>query len=77
MIVKTHWALLTTEGFTDFESKESDLWGSRGVFLAGAFMLYMALMNFKYTVASLLRQIQKKSREMPKVAGGAEASKSE
>lgn len=34
----------------DLEAKESDLWGSRGVALAGLSMLYMALMNFRGTV---------------------------
>lgn len=34
----------------DPERKESDLWGSRGVFVAGANMIFMAAMNFKNTV---------------------------
>ncbi len=34
----------------DPERKDSDLWGSRGVFLAGAMNMYMAVMNFKNTV---------------------------
>ena len=36
----------------DPERKETDLWGSRGVFLAGAMMTYMAVMNFLNTVVS-------------------------
>jgi hypothetical protein len=34
----------------DLEAKDSDLWGSRGVTLAGMCMLYMALMNFRGTL---------------------------
>ena len=36
----------------DLEAKESDLWGSRGVALAGLCMLYMAVMNFCGTLVS-------------------------
>ena len=34
----------------DLETKESDLWGSRGVALAGLMMLFMALQNFRGTL---------------------------
>ena len=34
----------------DFEPKESDLWGSRGVALAGLCMLFMAINNFRGTL---------------------------
>ena len=39
-----------THSAQDLEAKESDLWGSRGVTLAGLNMLYMALMNFRGTL---------------------------
>ncbi|GAB4822454.1 hypothetical protein N2152v2_009500 [Parachlorella kessleri] len=54
MMLGTFWAFMTPEGYLDPERKETDLWGSRGVFLAGAMMTYMAVMNFLNTVATLI-----------------------
>lgn len=54
MVANTYWALLSTEGFLDPENKESDLWGSRGVALAGLMMIYMAFRNFVNTVATIV-----------------------
>lgn len=56
MIVGTYWAVLSTEGYTDFERKDTDLWGSRGVFLAGLMMMYMGAMNFSNTIATIARK---------------------
>ena len=54
MLMYTAWALLSPEGFLNLEDKESDLWGSRGVALAGAIMIFMAAKNFLNTVATIV-----------------------
>ena len=61
MVTHTAWALLSPEGFLDPEKKESDLWGSRGVALAGGMMMFMAGKNFVNTVATIVGK--RKSRE--------------
>lgn len=54
MTMHTAWALMSPEGFLDPEQKESDLWGSRGVAVAGLCMMYMAFKNFTNTVATIV-----------------------
>ena len=44
---------LRNPSMQDLETKESDLWGSRGVALAGLIMLFMALQNFRGTLVRL------------------------
>ncbi|KAG7666873.1 hypothetical protein Ndes2526B_g04637 [Nannochloris sp. 'desiccata'] len=53
MLMYTAWALLSPEGFLNLEDKDSDLWGSRGVALAGGIMIYMAARNFINTIATI------------------------
>jgi hypothetical protein len=53
MLTYTAWALLSPEGFLNLEDKDSDLWGSRGVALAGLLMMFMAARNFINTVATI------------------------
>jgi hypothetical protein len=36
------------------ERKESDLWGSRGIFLVGIMLIYMAGMNFLNTIRTIV-----------------------
>jgi len=67
MMTKTYWALLSAEGFLDPENKESDLWGSRGVALAGIMMAVMALRNFVNTVATILRKRTSNEKAMSKI----------
>ena len=50
----TYRSLLSTEGFLDMEAHESDLRGSRGVFMAGSLTLFMGVCNMKNTFATLL-----------------------
>lgn len=45
---------LRNPSMQDLETKESDLWGSRGVALAGLMMLFMALQNFRGTLVRLI-----------------------
>jgi hypothetical protein len=56
---------LSVEGFLDPESGESDLWGSRGVALSGAAMLYMAGMNFWHTADTLAGKFGGGARRPP------------
>ncbi|KDD76028.1 TMPIT-like protein, partial [Helicosporidium sp. ATCC 50920] len=53
MIRQTFWAVLTLEGLLDWETKGSDLWGSRGFFFVGCLMLFMAVNNFLHTIDTI------------------------
>jgi hypothetical protein len=68
MMRQTYPALLSTEGFLDPERKESDLWGSRGVALAGAMMLYMAFRNFVNTAATIIDKRGSRERAVSRLA---------
>lgn len=68
MVTKTYWALLSPEGFLDPENKESDLWGSRGVALAGIMMLFMASKNFVNTVATIINKRTSKEKAISRIA---------
>ena len=46
-------SLLSAEGYLDMEAHDSDLRGSRGVFLAGVLTLYMGVLNMLNTLATL------------------------
>ncbi|KAK9818394.1 hypothetical protein WJX72_011969 [[Myrmecia] bisecta] len=63
IVLRTWRSLFDPEGWLDLERHESDLRGSRGVSIAGALMLGMALCNFRNTVATILekRQIRRKA----------------
>ena len=51
------WQSLTTpEGYLDMERHESDLRGSRGVFLAGVLMCFMGLCNMRNTLATIMEK---------------------
>ena len=52
-MVMTWRSLLSPEGYLDMEAHDSDLRGSRGVFLAGALTLYMGILNMLNTFATL------------------------
>ena len=67
MLTKTYWALLSLEGFLDPEKKESDLWGSRGVALAGLLMIYMAIKNFYYTIETAVAKLRAKRQARMRV----------
>ncbi len=51
----------------DPESRESDLWGSRGVFIAGIMMIYMAVRNFHNTVATIIGKQSSQKRRLNKL----------
>lgn len=53
MMAMTWRSLLSPEGYLDMEAHDSDLRGSRGVFLAGALTLYMGVLNMLNTFATL------------------------
>lgn len=64
MYASTSWSLSSLEGFLDPERPGSDLWGSRGVAVAGAMMMFMAAKNFQNTIATIIgkRRSRKQSR---------------
>ena len=53
MMTMTWRSLLSAEGYLDMEAHDSDLRGSRGVFLAGMFTFYMGVLNMLNTLATL------------------------
>lgn len=57
----------------DLEPHESDLRGSRGIFLVGALMTYMAVGNFKNTVITIRNKGKVKTRG-PKGPGPSNAT---
>ena len=67
MLSKTYWAFLSLEGFLDPERKESDLWGSRGVAMAGVLMVFMATKNFYYTIESAIAKLNAKKQSQDRV----------
>ncbi len=54
MFSKTQWSWRSLEGFLDPERPGTDLWGSRGVALAGIMMMMMALANWKNTIQTIV-----------------------
>ena len=52
-MIMTWRSLLSPEGYLDMEAHDSDLRGSRGVFLAGALTWYMGILNMLNTFATL------------------------
>ncbi|KAI3429588.1 hypothetical protein D9Q98_005674 [Chlorella vulgaris] len=68
MVQSNYRSLLNPEGYLDLEAKDSDLWGSRGVTLAGMCMLYMALMNFRGTLASIVGKARAKEKRQARIA---------
>ena len=68
MLTQTAWALLSSEGFLDPERKESDLWGSRGVALAGVIMMYMAVRNFQSTIATIVGKQAPRAKAVTRIA---------
>jgi len=68
MLTHTAWALLSSEGFLDPERKDSDLWGSRGVALAGVIMMYMAVRNFQSTVATIVGKQASRVKAVTRIA---------
>lgn len=54
MFSKTQWSWRSLEGFLDPERPGTDLWGSRGVALAGIMMMLMALANWKNTIQTIV-----------------------
>ena len=54
MFSKTQWSWHSLEGFLDPERPGTDLWGSRGVALAGIMMMLMAVANWKNTIQTIL-----------------------
>ncbi|PSC69322.1 transmembrane 120-like protein isoform B [Micractinium conductrix] len=67
MVTSNFNSFLSPEGYLDLEAKESDLWGSRGVALAGLCMLYMALMNFRGTVAAIVGRARAKEKALARI----------
>lgn len=67
MIRQTYWSLTTAEGILDPEKHESDLWGSRGVCLVGVLLMYMALMNFTQTVATITEKVCSRERAIARL----------
>ena len=53
MMMMTWRSLLSAEGYLDMEAHDSDLRGSRGVFLAGVLTFYMGVLNMLNTFATL------------------------
>ena len=53
MMMMTWRSLLSAEGYLDMEAHDSDLRGSRGVFLAGVLTFYMGVLNMLNTLATL------------------------
>ncbi|KAL3137129.1 hypothetical protein ABBQ32_006701 [Trebouxia sp. C0010 RCD-2024] len=53
MMLMTWRSLLSAEGYLDMEAHDSDLRGSRGVFLAGVLTFYMGVLNMGNTLATL------------------------
>lgn len=53
MMLMTWRSLLSAEGYLDMEAHDSDLRGSRGVFLAGVLTFYMGVSNMGNTFATL------------------------
>jgi len=53
MMAMTWRSLLSPEGYLDMEAHDSDLRGSRGVFLAGGLTLYMGVLNMLNTFATM------------------------
>ena len=53
MMLMTWRSLLSAEGYLDMEAHDSDLRGSRGVFLAGVLTFYMGVLNMVNTLATL------------------------
>jgi len=68
MLMYTAWALLSPEGFLNLEDKDSDLWGSRGVALAGGIMLFMAAKNFINTVATIVGKRASKEKAVSRIS---------
>lgn len=68
MIRQTYWALLSREGFLDPEASGSDLWGARGVAVAGCLMIFTALNNFTHTAGTILRKRTGRGRALVRVA---------
>ncbi len=54
MFSKTQWSWRSLEGFLDPERPGTDLWGSRGVALAGIMMMLMALANWINTIQTIV-----------------------
>ncbi|KAL4449473.1 hypothetical protein ABPG77_007117 [Micractinium sp. CCAP 211/92] len=67
MVHSNFQSFLSPEGYLDLEAKDSDLWGSRGVALAGLSMLYMALMNFRGTLASIVGKARAKEKAIARI----------
>lgn len=67
MVTHTAWALLSPEGFLDPERKDSDLWGSRGVAMAGVMMIFMAAKNFQNTVATIVGKRASREKAMSRI----------
>ncbi len=90
MMMMTWRSLLSAEGYLDMEAHDSDLRGSRGVFLAGVLTFYMGVLNMLNTFATLYdkqkakRLARKKSyanlsnaSSPTKAAGGSDSSSPE
>jgi len=90
MMMMTWRSLLSAEGYLDMEAHDSDLRGSRGVFLAGVLTFYMGVLNMLNTFATLYdkqkakRLARKKSYanlsnagSPTKAAGGSDSSSPE
>ena len=60
MMIMTWRSLLSAEGYLDMEAHDSDLRGSRGVFLAGVLTFYMGVLNMLNTFATLYDKRQAK-----------------
>lgn len=54
MFSETQWSWHSLEGFLDPERPGTDLWGSRGVALAGIMMMLMALTNAWNTIETIV-----------------------
>jgi hypothetical protein len=57
---KTLPSMFKGEGWLDPETSNSDLRGSRGIFLTGVTFSFLALMNFWNTMATLLEKSRRK-----------------
>ena len=67
MFLSTYWSLMSLEGFLDPERKESDLWGSRGVAVAGVMMMFMAVKNCQNTIATILGKSRSRKQSLDRI----------
>eukprot|EP01026_Neomeris_dumetosa_P021553 TRINITY_DN1881_c0_g1_i1.p1 TRINITY_DN1881_c0_g1~~TRINITY_DN1881_c0_g1_i1.p1 ORF type:complete len:374 (-),score=46.18 TRINITY_DN1881_c0_g1_i1:129-1250(-) len=56
MVFINYQSFTSAEGWLDMERHESDLRGSRGVAIAGVLFTFLGIMNFRYTVETIIEK---------------------